>query len=148
MDYYILKVVLCLGTYANSSFVVQDPLGTDLVTYLDTGWTLQNESENMSIVKPSIGFIKIHDCCDPVNITIVYNDTNIHSLPIIVNIIDNALYRLVSVLHNKYFKSLDIFLRKSYSLMEKSVQTSMKYEGCLKSKFPYSFSQRFVNQST
>ncbi|XP_064639589.1 cholesterol transporter ABCA5-like isoform X2 [Lineus longissimus] len=57
-----------------------------------------NASANLSLIAPHNLGIKIHHVdpgTGPSNFTAVYNDTAVHSLPVALNIITNALYQMV-----------------------------------------------------
>lgn len=87
---------MATGIYENSTFIIQDSANdSDFKNYLISEHMLDINVKDITKVKSNLGIIKINECCEHINITVMYNDTTIHSLPVLINIIDNALYKYV-----------------------------------------------------
>lgn len=70
-----------------------------------------NGNSDLFKTKPHLGALKVTKCCDEIDITILYNDTAMHSLPVILNAINNALYKSVYLFLNLYqFNKIDIYV--------------------------------------
>ena len=83
-----------LDTYANGTFIVQKFAKSDLLEDFDPNSNLKlGEITDLVNIKPNIGAIVVEECCEEINLTIAYNDTTMHSLPVMLNIVNNALYR-------------------------------------------------------
>lgn len=78
----------------NGTFIVQESVKTDLLEYFDPKVNIRVEDiSDLIKIKPNIGAITITDCCEEIDLSVAYNDTAMHSLPVILNILNNALYK-------------------------------------------------------
>lgn len=84
-----------LAVYGNTSIAIpKEQSNVNLMKYLNIPLDpIFGENSDLLKNKPHLGALKVTKCCDDIDITILYNDTSMHSLPIILNAINNALYR-------------------------------------------------------
>ncbi|KAI4454722.1 atp-binding cassette transporter subfamily a abca [Holotrichia oblita] len=102
----IKPLVLNGSTYGmGDSFAVHNASGENIDTFLDRLWDLDVDNidlydGNFSMLldmSPHMAALNINMFKEPeFNFTVIYNDTAQHSLPILINLINNALYRLLS----------------------------------------------------
>ena len=96
------SLVLNGSTYlGKNNFAVHNASGENLDVFLDTlkesGVEVDMYDGNFSFlldISPHMAALNINVFNDPeYNITAIYNDTTQHSLPIVINFINNALYK-------------------------------------------------------
>lgn len=103
----IKPLVLNGSTYGmGDSFAVHNASGENIDSFLNQLWNLDVDNidmydGNFSMLldmSPHMAALNINMFKDPeFNFTVIYNDTAQHSLPILINLINNALYRLLSL---------------------------------------------------
>lgn len=77
---------------------MKESVKTDVLKYFDSEVDITSEDiSDLLKVKPNIGALTISDCCEKIELILAYNDTTMHSLPIILNVVNNALYRYVYI---------------------------------------------------
>ncbi|KAK7595383.1 hypothetical protein V9T40_013208 [Parthenolecanium corni] len=113
-------VLLSRETYDNSTIIVHDSVGSGLLPLSNQSSTYSTNDLKSVIFdqRPSLGLIAIGQCCEELNISIFYNDTAVHSLPVIVNLLDAALYR--RLLNTSDSSETATIVTKSYPFLPKA----------------------------
>ncbi|XP_065201451.1 uncharacterized protein LOC135832246 isoform X2 [Planococcus citri] len=121
-DNKMKSLLLNESTYENFSISIpQEQSHLDFVQYLNIPlYPLFEGKSDLLKSKPHVGAFKVSKCCKEIDITIFYNDTAMHSLPIMINTLNNALYKMfVKEKYNDTSEEAKI-ITKSFPFLTKS----------------------------